>query len=336
MLEDGFPRIRKVGERPGMRWEFPFSNGEVTSVTVAPWTHAMGITAFFNRCLAVGGSLIVHQRLNAAAFLQDIEKYGVTFFGGAPSMFINLLSTPGIEKMNLSSVRAINSGSSPLPMELIARLSKVFTEAILVEGYGLTESTMTATTNPTSRHGLRKIGTVGLPFCDTEIKIVDDEEGNRELPLGETGEICIRGPQVMKGYYNRPEATAEVLRDGWLYTGDIGRVDEDGYLTILDRKKDMLIYKGYNVYPRELEEILFEHPAVSSCSVIGKRDPAAGEIPKAYVVLAEGRRASKKDLMDFVNDRVTPYKKLRELEFVDTLPMSAVGKVLKRVLREKG
>jgi len=170
VLEDGFPRIRKVGERPGMRWEFPFSNGEVTSVTVAPWTHAMGITAFFNRCLAVGGSLIVHQRLNAAAFLQDIEKYGVTFFGGAPSMFINLLSTPGIEKMNLSSVRAINSGSSPLPMELIARLSKVFTEAILVEGYGLTESTMTPPTRPPAT-ACGKLARWACPFATPKSRL---------------------------------------------------------------------------------------------------------------------------------------------------------------------
>jgi len=250
-------------------------------------------------------------------------------------MFINLLSAPGIEKINLSSVRAIVSGSAPLPVELIAKIKTTFTNAVLAEGYGLSEATMVVTSNPTARHSLQKAGTVGLPLFDTEFKIVDDEKGNTELPPGETGEICIRGPMVMKGYLNRPEATSEVLRDGWLYTGDIGRFDEDGYMTILDRKKDMLIYKGYNVYPRELEELLFEHPAVLNCSVIGKRDPGAGEIPKAFVVLKEGSRVSKNEIMNFVNDRVTPYKKLRELDFIDNLPMSAVGKVLKRVLKEK-
>jgi long-chain acyl-CoA synthetase len=178
--------------------------------------------------------------------------------------------------------------------------------------------TMGATSNPSWRSGTRKVGTVGVPVFDTEIKLVD-------------GEVCIRGPQVMRGYHNRTDATAEVLSDGWLRTGDIGALDDDGYLTIVDRKKDMLIYKGYNVYPRELEEVLFQHPAVANAAVVGKRDISVGELPIAFVVLGEDVEPG--EIMQWVNERVTPYKKLRDIRVVDEIPVSAAGKVLRRELR---
>jgi long-chain acyl-CoA synthetase len=180
-----------------------------------------------------------------------------------------------------------------------------------------------------------KIGSIGLPWPDTDAKIMDMETGEKELGIGETGEVVVKGPQVMKGYWNMPEETAAVLRDGWLYTGDIGKMDEDGYFYITDRKKDLIKYKGYSVYPREIEDVLYEHPAVKLCGVIGKPDPVAGEIPKAFVVLKEGATATEKEIMDFVNAKVAPYKAIRELEFRTELPMTLVGKVLRRELLEE-
>jgi long-chain acyl-CoA synthetase len=180
-----------------------------------------------------------------------------------------------------------------------------------------------------------KVGSIGLPWPDTDAKIMDMETGDKELGVGETGELVVKGPQVMKGYWNMAEETAAVLRDGWLYTGDIGKMDEDGYFYITDRKKDLIKYKGYSVYPREIEDVLYEHPAVKLCGVIGKPDPVAGEIPKGFVVLKEGVTATEKEIMSFVNAKVAPYKALRELEFRKELPMTLVGKVLRRELLEE-
>ena len=221
-----------------------------------------------------------------------------------------------------------------MAQELIHLLQQRLPEVTIVEAYGMTEVTMGATSNPSGRSAVRKVGSVGIPVFDTEVKIVPLEGGEEPLPPGEVGEICVRGPQVMIGYYNKPEETANVLKDGWMHTGDVGYMDEDGYVFIVDRKKDMLIYKGYNVYPRELEEILFRHPAVANAAVIGKPDPEVGEIPKAFVVLKPGQTVTAEALMEFVNAQVAPYKKLREVAFVDEIPVSPAGKVLKRVLRD--
>src|SRR3954454_2461317 len=239
--------------------------------------------------------------------------------GGAPPIYVALLQHPDIDKRDLSSVLGISSGAAPLPVEILEELKVRFPQAKVGEGYGLTEVTMGATSNPSWRSGTRKLGTVGVPVFDTEIKLID-------------GEVCIRGPQVMRAYHNRPDATAEVLdADGWLRTGDIGAIDDEGYLTIVDRKKDMLIYKGYNVYPRELEEVLFQHPAVANAAVVGKRDVAVGELPVAFVVLQDDTAPA--DVLEWVNARVTPYKKLRDIRVIDEIPVSAAGKVLRRELR---
>jgi long-chain acyl-CoA synthetase len=239
--------------------------------------------------------------------------------GGAPPIYVALLQHPDIDKRDLSSVLGISSGAAPLPVEVLEALNRRFPNAVVGEGYGLTEVTMGATSNPSWRSGARKAGSVGVPVFDTEIKLED-------------GEVCIRGPQVMRGYHNRPDATAEVLEDGWLRTGDVGAIDDDGYLTIVDRKKDMLIYKGYNVYPRELEEVLFQHPSVANAAVVGKRDLATGELPIAFVVLAE-QEVEPQHILEWVNARVTPYKKLRDIRVVAEIPVSAAGKVLRRELR---
>jgi long-chain acyl-CoA synthetase len=180
-----------------------------------------------------------------------------------------------------------------------------------------------------------KIGSIGLPWPDTDARIMDMETGNTELPLGETGELVVKGPQVMKGYWKMAEESADVLRHGWLYTGDVGKMDEDGYFYITDRKKDLIKYKGYSVYPREIEDVIYEHPAVKLCAVVGKPDPVASEIPKAFIVLKEGKTATPEEIKEFVNSKVAPYKAIREVEFRTELPMTLVGKVLRRVLQEE-
>lgn len=304
-------------------------------IQLAPWFHAMGTIGYLSKPFLSGTTLILHQRFDPEHYLKEAEKYRVTQIGGAPSMFVSLTRHPDFASRDLSSVKKLTSGSAPLHMELIKILQNRFPDAIVTESYGLTEVTMGVTSNPSFKSGIRKVGSVGIPVFDTEIKIVNPEGSDEPLQPGEEGEICCRGPQIMKGYLNKPEETAAVLKDGWLRTGDIGVIDEDGYLSIVDRKKDMLIYKGYNVFPRELEEYLFKHPAVANVSVIGKPDYEAGELPKAFVVLKDGCTATEQELMDFVNDQVIFYKKIRQVEFLDELPLSGAGKVLKRELRNR-
>jgi long-chain acyl-CoA synthetase len=224
-----------------------------------------------------------------------------------------------------------------MPVEMIEGLRRRFgTEVVIAEGYGLTEVTMVATMGPQARSGLRKPGTVGLPVYDTEVRVVDPAGVDlTPLPVGEPGEVCIRGPQVMAGYKDRPEETAAALVDGWLRTGDIGTLDDDGYLSIVDRKKGMLLYKGYNVYPRELEERLHARPGVVGAAVVGRPDPVAGELPVAFVVAPGLGEPEAIALMEAVNAEVLPYQRLREVHLVDEIPVSAAGKVLKRTLRER-
>jgi long-chain acyl-CoA synthetase len=229
-------------------------------------------------------------------------------------------------------VRVISSGAAPMSVEMINRLRALAPGAVVTEGYGLTEVTMGATAAPVHQSGTRKAGTVGVPVFDTEVRIID-ADGN-PVPSGERGEVCVRGPQVMAGYHNRPDATAEVLNDGWLRTGDIGTLDDDGYLSIVDRMKDMLLYKGYNVYPRELEELLAAQPGVVAAAVVGKPDADVGELPVAFVVPGSST-LSADSLMAAVNEQVVPYKRLRDVLLVDQIPVSAAGKVLKRELRAR-
>ena len=311
-----------VLDQVGSEDEWPARLGDGIAINLTPWFHAMGTIGGLNLTTLIGTTLVLHLRFDPGRYLEDAEKYRVTSMGGAPPIYVALLAHPDIDKRDLSSVLTISSGAAPLPVEVIEELYRRFPNARIGEGYGLTEVTMGATTNPSWRSGVRKVGTVGVPVFDTEIKLIDG------------GEVCIRGPQVMRGYHNRPDATAEVLdADGWLRTGDIGVIDDDGYLTIVDRKKDMLIYKGYNVYPRELEEVLFQHPAVANAAVVGKRDVAVGELPVAFVVLHDPA-SDPREVLEWVNGRVTPYKKLRDIRVVDAIPVSAAGKVLRRELRE--
>jgi len=273
---------------------------------------------------------VVFPRFDPKEYLDAISKYNATALGGAPQLFIPLVNHPDFDSYDLSGIKLAASGAAPLALPVLDRMLQAFS-GVVCEAYGLTECTMGATANPPDRSKIRQ-GSVGIPVFDTECKVVDLETGE-DLAPGKEGEICIKGPQVMQGYWNKPEETAEVLKQGWLYTGDIGKEDEDGYFYITDRKKDMIIYKGYNVYPRELEEVLFTHSAVEQCAVVGKPDMDVGEAPVAFVQLKQGAEATTEDLMEHTNSQVAAYKKIREVKFLDAIPVSPAGKVLKRELR---
>ena len=329
--EAGDVTMRQVGSPE----EYPTRLGEARIVNLTPWFHAMGAIGYLNGMVMGGMMTVIHMRFDPVKYVEDAVNYQVTAIGGAPPVFVALLQVPGIDAADLSHVRGISSGAAPLPVSLIERLKQLLPGAVIGEGYGLTEVTMMATGNPTFQSGTRKAGTVGVPLFDTEISI-QPLGGGAPLPPGERGEVCIRGPQVMRGYAHRPEATAESIdADGWFHSGDVGILDEDGYLSIVDRTKDMLLYKGYNVFPRELEEVLFGVPGIAGAAVVGRPDEQAGELPVAYVVRTAddaGSALTAESVMAAVNEKVTPYKRLRDVVFIDAIPVSAAGKVLKREL----
>jgi len=318
-------------DQVGSAGEWPTRHGSGVMVNLTPWFHAMGVIGYLSVPLLAGFTIVIHQRFEPGAFLADLERFHATMIGGAPPVFAALMRHPDFTSRDLSAIRGLSSGAAPLPLPVLDALQGRFPDALIGEGYGLTEVTMMATANPSWRSGVRNAGTVGVAAYDTEVRVVDLD--GAPLPTGERGEVCIRGPQVMQGYLHRPEATAEVLSDGWLRTGDIGTFDTDGYLSIVDRAKDMLLYKGYNVFPRELEELLHAHPAVAGAAVVGRPDAEVGELPVAFVVLVPGAAVTAAELQEHVNAQVVPYKKLREVHLVDAIPVSAAGKVLRRELR---
>jgi len=311
------------------------TEGEETFLTVLPLFHIYGMTTGMNAPIYLAGKMVMLPQFNVLGTLKAIQKHKVTVFCGAPTMYALLLAHPGLNRYNLESVRFCISGSAPLPPDVQKKWMEM-TGGVLVEGYGLTESSPVTHCNPLDRSMKTvRVGSIGLPWPDTDAKIMDMETGEKEMELGETGELVVKGPQVMKGYWKMSEESAAVLRGEWLYTGDIGKMDENGYFYITDRKKDLIKYKGYSVYPREIEDVLYEHPAVKLCAIVGKPDPVAGEIPKAFVVLRDGATATEDEIRKFVNEKVAPYKAIRELEFRKELPMTLVGKVLRRVLQEE-
>ena len=322
--------VRMEGDRAE---DHPIPFGKGKALVVVPWFHAMGTVGYLNNLILSGMTMVVFPRFDPGQYLQAIEKYEANTIGGAPQLFIPLVNHPDFKKYNLSSVRLVASGAAPLPVPVLNQMLQNFS-GVVAEGYGLTEVSMASNLNPPYRDGV-KPGSVGMPLHDTEVKIVDLETGTRALPPGEVGEVCIKGPQVMQGYWNKPEETKNTLRDGWVYTGDIGREDEDGYFYIVDRKKDMLIYKGYNVYPRDLEELMAKHPAVQQCAVVGKKDLEAGEIPVAFVVLKQGASVTAEELMAYCSQNVSAYKRIRRIVFRPQLPVSGAGKILKTELRKE-
>ena len=312
-------------------WEGIFKRDSETALMVPPWFHAMGAVALNNHVF-LGSTIVVFPRFDPAGFLAAAGKYKATFMNGAPSVYRLVLGHQDFTGTELANIKWAVSGAAPLPVSLLEKMLACI-PGVITEGYGLSECTSAATVNPPSRESIRP-GSIGLPLFDTELKVADPATG-RALPPGSEGEICIQGPQVMLGYWNKPEATAEVLKDGWLHTGDIGREDEDGYFYITDRIKDMILYKGYNVYPRELEEILSRHPDVELCAVLGRPHAASGEAIVAFVQPRAGASPDSGEIMEFVNSKVAHYKKIKEIHFVDQIPVSGPGKILKRVLRER-
>jgi acyl-CoA synthetase (AMP-forming)/AMP-acid ligase II len=296
-----------------------------------PFYHIYGLMVLLNTTLVSGASCLVMPRFDPDRTLQLIEKYKVSDFFVVPPALLGLAHHPKLDQHDHSSLRYILSGAAPLPAE-VANLAAQRFGCPILQGYGMTETSPLTNTSPLDAI---KTASVGPPVPDTQEKVVDMDSGE-ELPVGETGELLIFGPQVMRGYWKQPEATAETISpDGWLRSGDIVRMDEDGYLYIVDRAKEMIKYKGYQVAPAELEAVVMEHPAVLDAAVIPKREFEAGEIPKAFVVLKEGQQASADEIMAFVAERVAPYKKLRELEFVQAIPKNPSGKILRRDLIEQ-
>jgi long-chain acyl-CoA synthetase len=268
-------------------------------------------------------------KFDVEATLKTIEKLRPTMFPGAPTMYIALLNHPDLARYDLSSIKVCISGSAPLPVEVQEKFEKV-TSGKLIEGYGLTEASPVTHSNFVW-DGERVKGSIGVPWPDTEAKIISLETGE-EAKANEIGELVVRGPQVMKGYWNQPHETENVLRDGWLYTGDVGYMDERGYFYIVDRKKDMIIASGYNIYPREVEEVLYQHPKVQEVVVVGVPDEYRGETVKAFVVLKQGQQCTAEELDQFMRSRLAAYKVPRIYEFRTELPKTAVGKILRRAL----
>jgi long-chain acyl-CoA synthetase len=306
-----------------------------TSIVLAsiPFFHIYGLTVALNFPLIHGGTIVLELRPDPTEILKLVKRYRPIEFPGVPALYAAINHHPDVGRYDLRSIQICLSGSSPLPAEVQRRFEEI-TGGQLIEGYGLTEASPVTHANPV-RGGERRSGTIGLPFPGTDHRIVDLETGTRTLGVGETGELCVRGPQVMLGYYGQPEETEMVLHDGWLQTGDIARIDEDGYATIVDRKKDMVDIGGMKVYPREVEEVLFQHPAIAEAAAIGVPDERLGETIKAFVVLRPGAVATEAEIIEFVRARIAHYKAPRAVEFRTSLPKSGVQKVLRRTLRDE-
>jgi long-chain acyl-CoA synthetase len=306
--------------------------GKDVYLDVIPFFHSYGQTVGMNNAILNAAAMVLIPQFEINLMLQAIQKYRPNFFPGVPTLYVAILNHPEALKYGVDRIRLCNSGSAPLPVEVHRRFSRI-SGGIFIEGYGLSEASPVTHSNPII--GKKKVGSIGIPFPDTEAKIVDVETGKQELGFNEPGELIIRGPQVMKGYWNKPEETAQTLRDGWLYTGDICTMDEDGYFYVVDRKKDMIIAGGFNIYPREVDEVLYEHPKVQEAVTVGIPDEYRGETVKCYVVLKPGEQATEEEIIAWCRERLAAYKVPRMVEFRDSLPKTMVGKVLRRALREE-
>ncbi len=301
-------------------------------LTVLPIFHGFGMSVCMNAPLMSGAATVLVPRFSVDDMLKAIDRFQPTLFAGVPTMYIGLINHPRLTRYALTSLRGCFVGAAPLAPEVKRRFEEL-TGSSLMEGYGLTEAVTALCANP--YRGVNKTGSIGLPFPDVTIQIRDVETGEQELASGETGELVIRAPELMLGYHQRPQETAAALRDGWLFTGDLGYRDNEGYFFIVDRKKDMIITGGFNVYPREVEDVLYDHPAVREASVLGMPDDYKGERVKAFIVLREGVEASQAEILAFCRQHLLPYKVPVEIEFRQELPKTAIGKVLKRALREE-
>jgi long-chain acyl-CoA synthetase len=311
-----------------------FSGGveQYYGLAILPFFHSYGMTCVMNTGLTLPAGQVLVPRFDIDAILELIKQYKPALLPAVPTVYIAIANHPDADKYNIDAIEVCNSGAAPMPVDIMARFEQR-TGSKMLEGYGLSEASPVTHCNPLV--GERKPGSIGMPYPDTDCRIVDLETGKEEVPFGEAGELIIRGPQVMKGYWNRPEETEETLRDGWLYTGDIARMDGDGYFYIVDRKKEMAIIGGYNVYPREIDEVLFEHPKVAEAVSIGLPDNYLGEVIKSYVVLREGEKATEEEIIEYTRQKLAKFKVPRSVEFRGELPKSVIGKVLRRVLLEE-
>jgi long-chain acyl-CoA synthetase len=314
-----------------------FVRGDGRYLVVIPYFHIYAFTVCMMMGIWTGALQVILPKYDPDQVLAAIRQFRPTYFPAVPTVFVSLLNHPRVLESGLEHVRTFNSGGAPCPREVIEEFERRIGRP-LNEGYGLSETS--PVTHSTPQLAPRKIGTIGLPMPDTDIKVVDIETGLRDLPFGEAGELCISGPQVMKGYWNRPEETAYALRTDlngrvWFHTGDIAIVDEDGFTSIVQRKKDMIIVDGFNVYPSEVESVLYAHPAVRLAAAIGIPDAYHGEIVKVCVAFKANQSVTAEELIAHCKTNLAPFKVPRLVEIRDTLPMSAVGKILYRVLREE-
>ncbi|MFB1080480.1 long-chain-fatty-acid--CoA ligase [Jeotgalibacillus sp. JSM ZJ347] len=313
-------------------WLYKNKKGEESILGILPFFHVYGMTTVMILSIMQGYKMILLPKFDVETALKTIHKQKPTIFPGAPTIYIGILNHPDLKKYDLTSVESCLSGSAPLPVEVQEEFEKV-TGGKLVEGYGLTESSPVTHSN-FIWDAKRVKGSVGVPWPDTESKVVSMETGE-QLPPGEVGEIIVKGPQIMKGYWHQPEETAAVLRDGWLYTGDLGYMDEEGYFYVVDRKKDMIIAGGFNIYPREIEEVMYEHPAVQEVVAVGVPDAYRGETVKLFVVQKQNQKVTEEELDEFARKHMASYKVPRIYEFREELPKTAVGKILRRQLVEE-
>lgn len=311
-------------------WLWDMEDRKEVLLCVLPFFHSYGMTTGMHLAIVSQSTMLLLPRFELADVMKQIKKHKPTIFCAVPALYNTISRYPGISGSDVASIRLCISGGAALPAE-VQKKFETLTGGKLVEGYGLSETSPVALVNPT--HGHRKSGTIGVPVSDTEAAVVDPES-KEPLEPGQVGELAIKGPQVMKGYWEKPEETRQVLDQGWLYTGDMAVMDEEGFFSIVDRKKDVIISAGMNIYPRELEEVLHQHPSIVEAAVVGISSAVRGEVPKAFIVVEEGQELSKQEVVQFCQDKLSKYKIPKRIEFIEELPKSALGKVLKRVLRE--
>jgi len=312
-------------------WFPKFAKGTEIMLGALPYFHVFGLSVSMNFSVYMGWAQVLVPRPQPQPLLEAIRNFRPTFAPLVPTMYIGMLNHPDLKKTDMSCIKGAFSGSAPLPVEVIQEFEKA-TGAVIVEGFGMTETTPVTHINPFAG-GARKAGSVGLPISDTECRIVDLEDGITDVPVGERGELIVKGPQIMKGYKDRPEETANTLKDGWVYTGDIATMDEDGYFYIVDRKKDMIISGGFNVYPRDIDEVYYEHAKVQEACSIGIPDAKRGENVKLFIVLREGETATQEEMIAYGKTKLAAYKLPTEVEFRKELPKTNVGKILRKELR---
>jgi long-chain acyl-CoA synthetase len=315
-------------------WGTPvgLKEGEEVVLGILPFFHAYGMVTVMHYSVATGSAMVLLPRFQANQVLKVINRYKPASFPGVPTMYVAIINHPEVSKYNLKSIKACISGAAPLPLEVQEKFEEL-TGGKLVEGYGLSETPVATHCNPLV--GLRKVGSIGVPLPDVEAKIMDMETGEKEMPVGEVGELVIRAPQVMKSYWNRPEETERALRQGWFYTGDLAKMDGDGFFSIVDRKKELILAGGYNIYPSEVEDVLYEYPKVKEAVCFGVSDPYRGQTVKVAIVLKEGETATPEEIIEFCRERLARYKVPKLVEFRTELPKSLIGKVLRRVLSEE-